>query len=248
MNIINVSALKSLATNKKLLDRAMIFIGLDAAFVAGYYVAIRQLNAQYDERLSAEIAATKKYYGTHLVSHKEYESPEDAVEALIEADEDPEKSIAKYHSAKIAREEGYIVEPSEPDGVVEISKNVFTDSKYLDLDIDAEERSPDRPYVISFDEFYESANTSQALTYYQGDEVLVDEANKHIPDVDLIVGEDNLERFGHGSKDPRVVFIRNENLEIDFEVTLADGKYSEEVLGFKHEDKPSLRRFRETDD
>jgi hypothetical protein len=66
-----------------------------------------------------------------------------------------------------------------------------------------------------------------------------------IPDVNATVGDGNLDRFGHRSKDPRVVYIRNEKLGIEYEVCKSDGSYAEEVGGFiKHDNRPKIRKFR----
>ena len=42
-------------------------------------------------------------------------------------------------------------------------------------------------------------------------------------------------RFGHGSNDPNVVYIRNDRLKAEYEVLLNSGSYQEEILGQKFE-------------
>lgn len=136
-----------------------------------------------------------------------------------------------------------------------ISKNIFdnrTPSDDDDFDLESEKatRDEDHPYILSHDEYYQgdldySQNT---LTYFVGDQVLVDEEDNPISNVRNTVGEENLLRFGYGSKDENVVYIRNHRLEVDFEVVRSFGKYTEEVLGFiEHAEKPKLRKFRNYD-
>jgi hypothetical protein len=48
-------------------------------------------------------------------------------------------------------------------------------------------------------------------------------------DASEIVGQ-NL-RFGHGSKDPNVVYIRNPRLEMEMEILRDPSSYEKEVLG-----------------
>lgn len=135
----------------------------------------------------------------------------------------------------------------------EESRNVFRDPARIEgWDQEAEEaaRNPLQPYVISHDEFEENAYEHQqnTLTYYAGDDILADEREVHIEDVEGLVGIENLKLFGHGSRDSNVVYIRNERVEIDFEVTLNRGTYAEEVIGLEHSDTPRLRHGRRGDD
>jgi hypothetical protein len=61
-----------------------------------------------------------------------------------------------------------------------------------------------------------------------------------------LIGEKNLSRFGHGSQDPSVVYVRNDQLELVYEVVRSPQSYSEEVHGIKHEsfEMGNLQRMR----
>jgi hypothetical protein len=94
------------------------------------------------------------------------------------------------------------------------------------------------PYVISFEDFCESedAHDKITITYYAGDGVLVDEDEEIIDDVERLVGENNLiNKFGEGSDDPDVLYVRNERLAIDYEVIRQHTSYGEVVSG-EHEE------------
>jgi hypothetical protein len=69
---------------------------------------------------------------------------------------------------------------------------------------------------------------------------------------DNLVGDKNLDRFGHGSNDAFIVYIRNDQLEIVYEVVLSPNSYAEEVHGFSHEGylswKPRTDAARERDE
>jgi hypothetical protein len=83
------------------------------------------------------------------------------------------------------------------------------------------------------------------ITFFEGDDVLSDERDQVIEDIEETVGVENLKQFGHGSKDPKIVYIRNDRLELDFEVVQSQNKYVEEVLGFvQHSDQRKIRKFR----
>jgi hypothetical protein len=98
-------------------------------------------------------------------------------------------------------------------------------------------RTPNAPYVIHQDEFHSSADgvnrddyTRIVYTYYAGDDVLVDMDNHPVPHGDLIVGQDNL-KFGHGTDDEDVVFVRNEGRKLEIEICRTQDRYDVMVLG-----------------
>ena len=130
--------------------------------------------------------------------------------------------------------------------------NVFQHSStYGQEDFDYEEevkkRTPDAPYIITKDEFMNNETSFQQITvtYFNGDDVLADDKDQMINDKERTVGETNLDKMGYGSDDPNVLYVRNDRMEIEFEILNSDGKYSEEVCGFiEHSDKPRLRKFR----
>jgi hypothetical protein len=94
-------------------------------------------------------------------------------------------------------------------------------------------RSPDKPYVIHQDEFHGQeapGYTQTAYTYYEVDDVLVDTDDTPLSQEDTIGGPENL-KWGHGTDDIDVVFIRNDRLELEIEVCRLSKSYEEEVLG-----------------
>lgn len=118
--------------------------------------------------------------------------------------------------------------------------------KVVDME-DAENEyreSSDEPYVISVDEYNEENETHDKLTitYYNIDDTLVDERDEIIADVDSIIGNEALSRFGDGSNDPDIVYVCNERLAIDYEVIRVDKSYQETVLGIVPPKKPRRRR------
>ncbi len=96
---------------------------------------------------------------------------------------------------------------------------------------------------------WERKNNEQvSLTYFDGDDVLVDDRDQPVPDPDDSIGEDHLGRFGVGSKDNNIVYVRNDRLELDFEILRSNGKYAQEVLGFiEHSEHRGVRKFRHDD-
>lgn len=83
------------------------------------------------------------------------------------------------------------------------------------------------PYFISIDEYGEMDDYEQVQLFYYKDGVLADELDNVIKDVDDAIGEDSLEYLDEC--EDSVVFIRNENTKIDYEVLISDREFSEIV-------------------
>lgn len=150
-----------------------------------------------------------------------YRSLPDAEQAVLKAGLEPDVV------------DGEVVDKS--DNLQEVTRNVFTDASIgvEDFDPEAEQRGPDAPYVIRFEEFLETKPgfTAEQLTYYEADGVLCKDDDELVDDVNGLVGEANLMKFGLGSQDANVVYIRNERWNCDFEVTRHKGSYDQVVHG-----------------
>lgn len=122
-----------------------------------------------------------------------------------------------------------------------------------------EDRSEDEPYVISLAEFHNDEEDFDKVTlrYFEEDETLASELNSRNDDSSIpldTVGVKNLLRFGVGSEDEDIVYIRNEGLTSDFEVIRDEGSYTEKVLGLPEwnsrdiKEKPRVKKMRNSSD
>jgi hypothetical protein len=110
-------------------------------------------------------------------------------------------------------------------------------------------RAEKHAYVIHLDERgQEDGYDEITLTYYQGDDVLCDAEDKVVDDQERVVGVENLDKFGHGSNDVNVVYVRNDAMQLDIEIVKSDKTYAEEVHGLAHADNPPRRRRTEWDE
>jgi hypothetical protein len=89
--------------------------------------------------------------------------------------------------------------------------------------------------IISAEDFFNSENHHEKLTlsYYESDNVLTDEHDGPVPNPDEIVGPLALVSFGKDSDDSNVVYVRNNNTAIDFEIVRSYSSFSEVVLGIE---------------
>jgi flagellar basal body-associated protein FliL len=227
----------------------------------------KQFKLYYKEVSNREIAEARRYYASRS-KRDEYADPTEVLERVKSEEETKAKDkIARTPEKNEFAENTYSgrvgaldytsddkSETQEPPEllVVEVKdriKNVFTESEPVgdfDYEVEIPKRTPDEPYVLHYDEFYENDKEFQqvSVTFYEEDGVLVDEREQPFADSEASVGDVNLTRFGYGSKDPNIVYIRNERLEMDFEIARASGSYVQEVLGFRHSDDDGPRKFR----
>ena len=220
---------------------AAFVVGLGVGGLVAYKIAEKRLSAEFDQELTEQIAAAKAYR-TRIAKEGEFETPEGAVNALI-----PDAVVEAVQSyqgrtKQIAYDKPETIDPRPPVNIVienaEVTENVTVVAKDdpRDWDYNAEiadrELNPNLPYTISFEEFNENnVNHEQTtMTYYTVDNTLADSQDGIVDNTDAIVGDDNLTRFGHGSHDPNVVYVRNEKIDMDFEIARMHGSYQSEVL------------------
>lgn len=224
-----------------------------------YLVTNKVVKKKYEELADREIDEARRFY-----KKGDYSDP---VKALDKLEKENKK---RKESVKLVKDLGYTneftpaphvhaPEAKEEDlGEPEV-RNVFVNNVPIDDNFDYEEELKNRdesyPYVISEEEFLqgEPDYSQNKMTWFEEDGQLVDDEDTMIPESDPIVGDSNLLRFGHGSKDNNVVYIRNERLEIDIEVVRDMGSYVKSVLGFdqeslEHSDRHRLRRMRSADE
>lgn len=101
-----------------------------------------------------------------------------------------------------------------------------TDDQKISEKKEKEETMTDeiRPYVIEPEEFGDIGYKTVSLNYYE-DGVLTYENDDVITNVDEIVGKDSLGRFGEFEQDS--VYVRNDELQTDFEILADSRRYSD---------------------
>lgn len=109
-------------------------------------------------------------------------------------------------------------------------KTVVTEKHYND----APQDDYADPYVINVEDFGENLVNHEQVTihYYSGDDTLVDEDESVIFEVEKFVGEDALISFGESDGNPNVVYVRNEQFGIDYEIIRLESCYHQVVLGY----------------
>lgn len=238
--------------------KLILCVGLMASGVAlaagttGWLLAEKRLKTKYEQISADEIAEAKVFYSRL----RKPATVQEAAEARLPSLEEATSALLAYQGTP----EEVVEEPEEIVKVVNVFEAAAEGTRNL-TDEDIESRDAGKGYVIDHDDFMQNDDDHNqvTLTYYEGDNTLADENEEAIPIPENIVG-DALQKFGVGSRDARTVYVRNDRLNLDFEVVKSDGKFSREVLGFhhsnehgsrqrdRHERRNQNRRFRDSDE
>ena len=81
-------------------------------------------------------------------------------------------------------------------------------------------------YEISYDDFGEEGYEEIELTYYINDRVLTDECGDEMEEVDIVSSVGSLDILDN-RKDCELVYIRNTEKEVDYEITISTDRYDD---------------------
>lgn len=244
--------------------KALVLVtgGLLVGGGTGYILARNRLEKKYRDLANEEIASVKDTYRRRY-KEEPYSDPTSTVATLIPHKVEPEEAEAE----KISEEEGYTgkiiypkmftaVEGEIPPRKPRVVKTEVEVEVVLDENPEMPEPDPNNPYLITVDEFMDDYMGYDKITleYYEEDDTLADERETIVPDIEGTVGQANLLRFGHGSRDRNVVYVRNQRLRADFEICRDEGSFAKTVLGLQedflqHEDRrPRVRKMKDERD
>lgn len=236
-----------------------------AGGAGGYFVAKKRLEARYAALAQEEIDSVREAFTNQQKLDKEgvFATPQEAAEALaVPIDPDILENV------EIIATNGYaqgvfdtgdddnttvVVDTPEGEGVtVKIGTvNIFeqrdeSEPTEASLWDHADYEGSEEPYEIPVGFFMQNAGDIEqiCLTYYEEDNVLVDDRDQPVPDIEGVVGTANLDQFGHLSQDENIVYVRNEKMRADYEVSRHPGSYAVEVLGMTPEEerRPRVNR------
>jgi hypothetical protein len=237
---LNVSGLGYLAVG--------LGIGAAAGFYFGYKFNREKIRAEAYREAEVEVAQLREVYlektlAKHPVSTVSTEVP-------TTTGYHGQVNIMKPSIEEIVEEKGYSVKVPERERPLpapvpildDLPENPTGSSKSMNAGWNYEQevldRTPDFPYVIHQNEYNHSEPhySKVVYTYYAIDDVVADDEDERpIPHGDIVVGLDNL-KFGHGSDDEDVVYVRNDRLETDMQICRVNRSFEEEVLGMTRDD------------
>lgn len=233
-----------------LTNRELVLLGggIGAGTTIGALVGIFATKKRYMDLADKEVSEARALYSTkmeELIAHQR---------SLVAAEKpEPEELVRRLERVEYERAVSHYTSPTEqePDDslsadpeVLDIleTQNVFEQPQSdvaddgWDYEGELERRTAlrdnDHPYIIHKDEFFgNSTYDKTSLVYFEGDDVLIDEDSTVVDPRKDVVSEEDLTRFGYGSGDPNIIYIRNDSLKSDFEICRDVGHYAEKVLG-----------------
>lgn len=203
----------------------------------GYTLAKRNLEKKYDQMLEEEIEKTAEHVA-NMMKETDRKVAKPEADSRQQTRVNPKKSLEELK-----------VELGYDDAVEEDKPSVLINGRKLADSMIQETVDTSGPHIISEDEFNENVDDYEqiSLSYYTEDDVLADESDEAVEAVDNVVGSENLKLFGRkNSRDPNVIFVKNDEVETLFEIVQIRGSYVKLVLGFDEDDSGSdrLRKFR----
>lgn len=186
----------------------------------------------------------------HISYKPEWSKPEREQPSVVRDEDDRGYKSTDIRKEKFARQvsayvqtegekenfEAYLssMESPEDDEADEDSDGEY-DEDELDIP-EIEELHHDRPYEITAGEFCNNRTyyDKVSVNYFAEDEVVADDRDEVMENASKILGD--LQSAFRGPRAPSVVYIRNEELEVDYEVSFVDGSYRKEVLHLEKEE------------
>lgn len=232
----HAEAVEVIIRNNPIVVASAFLAGITAGAYVSHILTKKHMALRYEAILENEIEKAHEYYKSR--------NAETFVEnvSVIVQNEEPEAKKAEGIMGKAGYVAYHNVSKSAEDVPTEKVVEVIT----FDYEEEERKRSSGLPYIIDMETYMtnEDDNDQLTLVYYDEDEVLSDDADEIVHTKNELIGTGNL-RFGYGSEDPKIVYIRNEQIATDYEVVLFENSYTKEVLGLHdEEDKPPIRKFR----
>ncbi len=233
-------------------------VSFAAGVGVGFLISRRALDHRIEEGIrrvqdAVDHDAAKRHDAMRKLAQKSIRRVE-VVEPWSELQEEAERSLRDYRGgprtlkATLPAKEEEIVEQLEELAVDTVS--VWFDDWNVDEEL--AERTVDAPYILHLNEYVnnEKGYHQQQLRWYTEDSTLVDENNVVVHRPEQILGHLN---FGHGSKDPDTVYIRNDKRRGEYEVVRIEGSFMQMIMGAHAEQQAAeedlkhsntIRRFR----
>lgn len=195
-----------------------------AAFVVGAAAGAAGATLYFKEKYKAEsdneIRQMREYYKKKMAEAEAGEDDEakpeeesrhsaySSFDSLVK-DEEAKKAYVNYNT----------VNPVES-----LTKEEFDEMRERAMTAQHPEEEHDEPYILTVEEFEDgrAGYDSIGLSYYEGDDTLVDESEEMV-DVDQTIGEENLTWFKDSGTD--AMYIRNDRVSCDYEVIRLDGNF-----------------------
>lgn len=222
-------------------------IGAVVGFIFGYRYNKEKIRAEVFEQSEIELEKIREVYRNRVTEIPLVVPEKEDLNAIIEERGYSIKEINK-DAETVDIDAAQSERPLKAPVPIDPSKTVKTVIRTAEGEKDKNDnwsypsemaqRSVEKPFIIHQDEYSgnDTEYTQVTYTYYEGDQVLAEIDDTPVTNVDDVVGLNNLKKFGHGSDDQNIVYIRNSRLELEIEVCRSHGSFENEVEGLEHSD------------
>lgn len=208
--------------------------------VGGYFLwrwlKQRQDDIQANAALEVEYIFDKENFDMAVDEEIQREIVRDA--------DDPKKKNTDVSKEKLSRAiETYVPSEEERKNFEEYMAEMESpedddEEDYYDDDEEEDipaERGHNGPYRITAGEFCNTRTyyDKVSLNYFRKDDVVSDDHDRVFDNAERILGD--LQAAFGGENAPDILYIRNEALEVDYEISMVDGSYRSEVLHLPEE-------------
>lgn len=227
-------------------------LGIAAGFGVGYFFMTKRVETKYSKIADAEIAEMREHYQKLQVALQGEVERRRPLEELV-----VEKGYSETNVMKVDVTESPLkveLDETRTRPYHRVETNTSNDPEVdmsWDYAIEIKSRDPLVPYIIHIDEFRQNEpdHTQITVTYYEVDDVLADVRDTPIEDMDETIGLGNLGRWGHGSNDEHIVYVRNEYLKLDYEIVRDRGSFQDQTTRqMRHSHERRRRPNRKFDD
>ena len=211
-----------------------VAVGVVIGFFVGYRLNRAKIRAEAFKESEEEVEKIREMYRDSARVVRDRDVKPDLDQVIEER---------QYSTANPVEEEERPTRPpvpvEPPQTVIKLDTGKSKNARW-DFAEELATRSEEQPYIIHQDEYQgnETGYTQEVLTWYAGDNVLTDEQEQPIANADDVVDLNHMSKFGHGTDDFNVVFIRNDRLRTEYEICRMPTSYEEEVQGLSNDEQP----------
>jgi hypothetical protein len=217
--------------------------GFVAGALAGWLVHKIYSSRHFDECLDAAVATVKDHYRERTILLESIVSAAD-LDGSSERVELGKSMVADQLAAAQPSLDDLMEEEINPEDITssggdeENGASLSVSTQELD---DIQNRDISKPYGISVEEFCDppEGRSQVTITYYASDQVLCDDKDEPIQNIGRTVGPLTPLDFGGISGDPHIRYVRNDKLDLDFEIVFNSGSYADVVLNYGNPRNPA---------
>lgn len=92
------------------------------------------------------------------------------------------------------------------------------DTESADDDMVEDKEDSMLPYVIDPGDYGQNTDNEITVLMWYGNDILTDTYGMNVDDIDNTVGREFVDHFGENPEEPDVVYVRNDRLEMDYQI------------------------------